>query len=115
MRQTREILGQKRKPQGGGAEPSNCSSPNREQHPDGHRYIQFCEFSRRWLQPRSLSMRHVHRAGEKCFVDYVGIKPTIIDSTSAEVIEVELFVAVPGASELHVRERRVRGIGRSCP
>jgi transposase len=39
-----------------------------EQHPDGYRYTQFCDVYRRWLQRRGLSMRQVHRAGEKCFV-----------------------------------------------
>jgi transposase len=69
-----------------------------EQHPDGYRYTQFCEVYRRWLQRRGLSMRQVHRAGEKCFVDYAGTKPTIIEATTGEVIDVELFVAVLGAS-----------------
>ena len=69
-----------------------------EQHPDGYRYTQFCEFYRRWLRRRGLSMRQVHRAGEKCFVDYAGTKPRIIEATTGEVIEVELFVAVLGAS-----------------
>src|SRR5437870_5214402 len=69
-----------------------------EQHPDGYRYTQFCEVYRRWLQRRGLSMRQVHRAGAKCFVDYAGTKPRIIDATTGEVIEVELFVAVLGAS-----------------
>ena len=69
-----------------------------EQHPDGYRYTQFCEFYRRWLQRRGLSMRQVHRAGEKCFVDYAGQKPRMIEATTGEVIAVELFVAVLGAS-----------------
>jgi len=69
-----------------------------EQHPDGYRYTQFCEFYRRWLRRRGLSMRHVHHAGEKLFVDYAGTKPRIIEPTTGEVIEVELFVAVLGAS-----------------
>jgi transposase len=43
-------------------------------------------------------MRQVHHAGEKLFVDYAGTKPSIIDATTGEVIEVELFVAVLGAS-----------------
>jgi len=43
-------------------------------------------------------MRQVHRGGEKLFVDYSGKKPTIIDPATGEVIEVELFVAVLGAS-----------------
>ncbi len=69
-----------------------------EQHPNGYRYTQFCEIYRRWLKRRGLSMRQVHRAGEKCFVDYAGQKPRLIDPATGEVIEVELFVAVLGAS-----------------
>jgi transposase len=69
-----------------------------ERHPDGYRYTQFCEIYRRWVKRRGLSMRQVHHAGEKCFVDYAGKKPTIIDTTTGEVITVELFVAVLGAS-----------------
>ena len=69
-----------------------------EQHPDGYRYTQFCELYRRWLHRRGLSMRQVHHAGDKCFVDYVGQKPRLIEPTTGEVTEVELFVAVLGAS-----------------
>jgi transposase len=69
-----------------------------EQHPEGYRYTQYCEIYRRWLKHRGLSMRHVHRAGEKMFVDYSGKKPTIIDPTTGEITAVELFVAVLGAS-----------------
>src|SRR6266446_4609450 len=69
-----------------------------EQHPDGYRYTQFCEVYRRWLRRRGLSMRQVHRAGAKVFVDYAGKKPTMIEATTGEVITVELFVAVLGAS-----------------
>ncbi len=69
-----------------------------EQQPDGYRYTQFCEVYRRWLKRRGLSMRQVHQGGEKCFVDYAGQKPSIIDAATGEVIEVELFVAVLGAS-----------------
>jgi transposase len=69
-----------------------------ERHPEGYRYTQYCEIYRRWLKHRGLSMRHVHRAGEKMFVDYSGKKPTIIEPTTGELTEVELFVAVLGAS-----------------
>ncbi len=69
-----------------------------EQHPDGYRYTQFCEVYRRWLQRRGLSMRQVHHAGDKCFADYAGKKPRLIEPTTGEVTEVELFVAVLGAS-----------------
>ena len=43
-------------------------------------------------------MRQVHHAGDKCFVDYAGKKPAIIDALTGEVLPVELFVAVLGAS-----------------
>ena len=46
---------------------------------DGYRYTQFCEIYRRWLTRRGLSMRQIHRAGEKCFVDYAGQKPRLIE------------------------------------
>lgn len=43
-------------------------------------------------------MRQVHRAGEKVFPDYSGKKPRIWSSDTGEAIDVELFVAVLGAS-----------------
>jgi transposase len=69
-----------------------------EKHPTGYRYTQFCEVYRRWLKRRRLSMRQVHRAGEKLFVDYSGKKPCIVDPKTGEVTDVELFVGVLGAS-----------------
>ncbi len=69
-----------------------------EKHPDGYQYTQFCEFYRRWLKRRGLTMRQVHRAGEKVFVDYAGKKPHLVDPQTGEIVEVELFVAVLGAS-----------------
>lgn len=69
-----------------------------EKHPNGYRYTQFCEVYRRWAKHRRLSMRQVHRAGEKLFVDYSGKRPNIVDPKTGELIAVELFVAVLGAS-----------------
>ena len=69
-----------------------------ERHPDGYRYTRFCDLYRRWLRRRRLSMRQVHRAGDKCFVDYAGQKPRLIDPITGAVGEVELFAAVLGAS-----------------
>ena len=43
-------------------------------------------------------MRQEHFAGEKLFIDYAGKKPHIVDPKTGEVIDVELFVAVLGAS-----------------
>lgn len=40
----------------------------------------------------------MHRPGEKLFLDYSGKKPRICEAETGEVVEVELFVAVLGAS-----------------
>ena len=67
-------------------------------HPTGYRYSAFCGRYRAWRARQRLSMRQVHTAGEKAFVDYAGLRPTIVDAPTGEVIAVELFVAVLGAS-----------------
>ena len=67
-------------------------------HPDGLRYTAFCDRYRVWFKRRSPVMRQVHVAGDKLFVDYAGMRPRIVDATTGEIIEVELFVAVLGAS-----------------
>jgi transposase len=69
-----------------------------EKHPHGYRYTQFCNFYRRWLKRRRLTMRQVHRAGEKMFVDYAGKKPRVVDPRTGVARSVELFVAALGAS-----------------
>jgi transposase len=70
-----------------------------EQHPGGgYGYTQFCEYYRRWLKQRRLSMRQVHRAGDKLFIDYSGDTLPIIDAASGEIRRAELFIAVLGAS-----------------
>ena len=69
-----------------------------QQQPDGYRYSAFCVHYRDWLTRQRLSMRQVHKAGEKLFVDYSGKKPEIVDPATGVVRAVELFVAVLGAS-----------------
>lgn len=69
-----------------------------EEHPNGLRYTAFCEVYRRWHRTSGVVMRQAHKAGEKVFVDYSGNKPHYVDPATGEVIEVELFVAVLGAS-----------------
>ena len=53
---------------------------------------------RQWVDRQRLSMRQVHTAGEKLFVDYSGKKPAVVDPATGVVRPVELFVAVLGAS-----------------
>ena len=69
-----------------------------EENPDGFRYSRFCEHYRAWLAKQRLSMRQVHRAGDKLYIDYSGKKLKVVDAKTAEVTEAELFVAVLGAS-----------------
>jgi transposase len=90
-----EVAGQRRRP---GITLELLHLEYLERHPDGYRHTRFCDLYRRWLARRRLSMRQVHRAGEKCFVDYAGQKPRFIDPVTGEVIEAELFVAALGAS-----------------
>jgi transposase len=71
-----------------------------ETHPQGYRYSAFCARYKQWKKLQRRSMRQVHKAGEKAFVDYSGKKPQIVDPKTGEVSQVELFVAVLGASNL---------------
>ncbi len=41
-------------------------------------------------------MRQIHKAGEKCFVDYAGQTMSIINGTTGEITEAQIFVAVFG-------------------
>jgi len=75
-----------------------------EVHPDGYRRSQYCEIYRRWAKKLKPSMRQVHRAGEKTFIDFSGKRPHVIDRKTGEQIEVELFVAVLGASSFTYAE-----------
>lgn len=70
----------------------------REAHPDSYSYTQFCELYNRFRKTLSISMRQVHRAGEKTFVDYSGLTMEFFDKESGEIREAEIFVAVLGAS-----------------
>ena len=70
----------------------------RAQHPEGYGYTQFCELYRQWSQKISVSMRQVHRAGEKMFVDYSGLTMEIIDPGTGEVSRAEILVVCLGAS-----------------
>lgn len=75
-----------------------------EQHPTGLRYTAFCDVYRKWLSKASIVMRQHHKAGEKSFIDFSGVRPFFIEPTTGEQIFVELFVAVLGASNLTYAE-----------
>lgn len=77
-------------------------------HPQGYGYSQFCERYRQWRRALQPSMRQVHRAGEKLFVDFSGKRPSLVDPATGEEVVVELFVGVLGASGLIYAEATPR-------
>ena len=84
-----------------------------EQHPDGLRYTAFCDTYREWLSTaRRRRCARCTRPARRCFVDYSGKKPSYVDPQTGEVIEVELFVAVLGASNYTYAEATRDAAGR---
>jgi transposase len=70
--------------------------------PHGERayaYSQFCALYRVFRDSLARSMRQVHRAGEKLFIDYSGDAASVIDAASGEIRTAQIFVAVMGASK----------------
>ena len=70
----------------------------RQTHPQGYQYTWFCQRYRAWVGQLDPVMRQVHRAGEKLFVDYAGMRAEVIDPATGAVREAQVFVAVLGAS-----------------
>ncbi|MDA1372930.1 MAG: IS21 family transposase [Proteobacteria bacterium] len=71
----------------------------RQQHPDdGYSYAQYCHRFRVWQGHQQRSMRQIHRAGEKLFVDYCGPTMEVVNPDTGEIRQVQIFVAVLGAS-----------------
>ena len=64
-----------------------------------YRYSQFCVHYHEYRGTLARSMRQVHRAGEKVFIDYSGDTVAIIDPNSGEVLSAQIFVATLGASK----------------
>jgi transposase len=63
-----------------------------------YRYSQFCAHYHRFRNSLKRSMRQIHRAGEKLFIDYSGDTVAIIQIDTGEIRRAQIFVAVMGAS-----------------
>lgn len=63
-----------------------------------YRYSQFCLLYHHFARSLKRSMRQVHRAGDKLFIDYSGDTVPVIDPGTGEIRHAEIFVAVLGAS-----------------
>ncbi len=65
---------------------------------DGFGYSWFCDLYREWVGRLKPTLRQVHTAGEKLFVDFAGHAMEVVDGATGEVRRAEIFVAVLGAS-----------------
>src|SRR4051812_35291307 len=65
---------------------------------DGFGYSWFCDLYRDWVGRLKPTLRQVHTAGERVFVDFAGHTMEVIDGATGEVRRAEIFVAVLGAS-----------------
>ena len=64
----------------------------------GFGYSWFCDLYREWVGRLKPTLRHVHTAGERVFIDFAGHTMEVIDGATGEVRRAEVFVAVLGAS-----------------
>lgn len=79
----------------------------RAAHPsDGYSYPQFCRHYRAWCRRLKLSMRQVHKAGEKLFVDYCGPTVPVVEGVTGTVRPAQIFVAVLGHANYTYSEAR---------
>ena len=71
----------------------------RTQHPNGIGYSNFCHYYGKFKKTINPVMRQKHKAGEKAFVDYSGMRLEWIDD-NGEIFPAEIFVGCLGASQL---------------
>ncbi len=69
-------------------------------HPDGYNYTQYCQHYKNWLKANEVTMHLEHKSGDKMYVDFTGKKLQYVNKATSEVIEVEVFIAILGASQL---------------
>lgn len=63
-----------------------------------YKYSAYCEKYQAWSRQLKRSMRQTHEAGDKLFVDYAGQSVPIVDPSTGEITQGQIFVAVLGAS-----------------
>jgi transposase len=78
----------------------------RAEHGHGYAYSWFCERYSTWRKCISPTMRQIHVAGEKLFVDWAGDTIPVFDATTGEEHRAHIFVAALGASNYTYAEAR---------
>ena len=66
-------------------------------HADGFGYSWFCDLYKGWVGRLKPTLRQIHVAGEKLFVDFAGRTAEVIDGLSGEIVTVQIFLATLGA------------------
>jgi transposase len=69
-------------------------------YPQGYAITQFYKYYRDFACRAQPVMHLEHKAGDKMYIDFAGEKLSITDRDSGEVLEVEVFVAILGCSQL---------------
>ena len=72
--------------------------------PTGYSYSQFCHHFQIWRDSVDVCMHQDYKPGEYAFLDYTGTKFPYYDLTQKKNVELEVFVAILGASNLTYAE-----------
>lgn len=68
--------------------------------PDGYGCSRFNNFIFLYIGQTHPMMHIDHKSGDKMYIDFTGQILSIVDQTTGEIIEVEIFVAILGCSQL---------------
>ena len=71
----------------------------RSQQANSISYSRYCHHYRAYKKSLKRSMRQIHKAGDKVFIDYSGATVDIIDPETNEIRSTQIFVGVLGASK----------------
>jgi len=66
---------------------------------NAYSYSQFCHHYQQWSKKQKVSMHIDHKAGDKMYVDFTGVKQNIIDRETGKTKQLEVFVAILGSSQ----------------
>jgi transposase len=72
--------------------------------PQGYQYSQFCHRYHQWAGKLDVTLHQEHRSGEKHFNDYAGQTAPLIDPSTGECVQAQIFIATLGASSYSFAE-----------
>jgi transposase len=72
----------------------------KKRYPEGYKSSQFLTLFNAYTGRENPSVRVIHKAGDKLFIDFTGEKLHLVDKTTGELRDVEVFVAILGCSQL---------------